>query len=280
MELFQILDCSSAIGACCTDYSLVTVLDITRKIFELIQIIVPIVLVVAGTIQFVQLTINPDLKDGFRKVLNKLMAALIVFMLPTLADVVLNVVSEDVNVASCWQQAKVASSEIGFNSGNYVSTESDRNSVWLTPIQFNKTRRRTEGGGSGSVSSKQQQVVAYASKFVGKPYLYGGSWNGEEPYTATDCSGFVKGVFHHVAGVNLPHGTSLLWNNKNLYTLVSENNIQPGDVVMYDGHVGILTGNGNEMIHAAGKKWGVIKSSNYKSSSSHRILGIIRIKGV
>ena len=280
MELFQILDCSSSIGACCTDYSLVTVLDITRKIFELIQIIVPIVLLVAGTIQFVQLTINPDLKDGFRRVLNKLIAAFIIFMLPTLADIVLTVTSENVNIASCWEQAKTSSAEISFNSGNYVSTDSDNNSVWLTPIQFNKTRRRTEGGGSGSVSSKQQQVVAYASKFVGKPYVYGGSWNGEEPYKPTDCSGFVKGVFHHVVGVNLPHGTNMLWNNKSLYTLVSENNIQPGDVVMYDGHVGILTGNGNEMIHAAGKKWGVIKSSNYKSSSSHRILGILRIKGV
>ena len=280
MELFQILDCSSSIGACCTDYSLVSVLDITRKIFELIQIIVPIVSVIAGTIQFVQLTINPELKDGFRRILNKLMAAFIVFMLPTLADVVLGLASNDVNVASCWEQAKVVSSEVNFNGGNYVPTESDSNSVWLGPIQFNKISNIGSRRSSGPVSSRQQQIVAYANKFVGKPYVYGGSWNGEEPYTPTDCSGFVKGVFHHVAGVNLPHGTGLLWNNKSLYTLVSENDIQPGDVVMYDGHVGILTGNGNEMIHAAGKKWGVIKSSNYKSSSSHRILGILRIKGV
>ena len=62
MELFQILDCSS-LGTCCKDYSIMGVLQVTKVIFGLIQFVVPIILIVAGTIQFLQLTINPELKD-------------------------------------------------------------------------------------------------------------------------------------------------------------------------------------------------------------------------
>ena len=277
MELFQILDCASSVGACCSDYTLAGILDITRKIFELIQFIVPIVLIIGATIQFVQLTINPELKDGFRKVLNKLIAALIVFLLPTLVDVVFSATSEDVQLSACWTQAKTVASEIGFGGGNYVTTDSDKNSVWLDPISFNKISNI--GGVSSKGSSKQQAIVEYAEQFVGEEYSYGGYWNGEMPYTPTDCSGFVTGVFRHF-GIDLPRGVNMFGYDTSLYTVVSESDIQPGDVVMYNGHVGILTGNGNEVIHAANTRLGVIKSDDYTRCSGHEILGILRIKGV
>ena len=72
MSFIQILDCNDALGNCCNSYVLANILNITQNIFSLIQLIVPILLIITGTIQFVQLTINPEMKDGFRKVLNKL----------------------------------------------------------------------------------------------------------------------------------------------------------------------------------------------------------------
>ena len=68
MELVQILDCSTTLNNCCSSFATANILDITRKIFDLIQMIVPIILILMSTIQFVQLTINPELKDGFRRV--------------------------------------------------------------------------------------------------------------------------------------------------------------------------------------------------------------------
>ena len=49
---------------------------------------------------------------------------------------------------------------------------------------------------------------------------------------------------------------------------------------MYDGHVGILTGIGTEVVHAKGSKWGVVLDKDYRTCSSKAILGIMRINGV
>jgi cell wall-associated NlpC family hydrolase len=294
MEFFQILDCSSTLGTCCSDYGLVSILDITRKIFELIQLVTPILLILAATIQFVQLTINPELKGGFRKVLNKFIAAGIIFMLPVLVDAILTTVPEDINVAACWQQAKVVSEVNRTMSNNYVSVYEDREAspIVVDPSKYEKGNDRptptpgasgpnqgSVGAGTGEGSATGKAIVAYASKYIGKPYLYGGSWNGEDPYTATDCSGFVRGVYLHF-GIDLPHGTGMMWRSTSKYTLVSSGNIKAGDLAMYDGHVALLTGNGNEIIHAKGKKWGVVKDADFSRSSSHGFLGIMRINGV
>ena len=115
---------------------------------------------------------------------------------------------------------------------------------------------------------------------VGKSYSFGGYWNGELPYTPTDCSGFVQGVFKH-SGIKLTRSTYTQWADKSSYTLVKNGDeIRAGDLVMYNGHVAILTGNGREIVHAKGRKWGIVVDSDYRSSSSKSILGIMRIKGV
>jgi hypothetical protein len=91
----------------CENTVLLSVLPVVKTIMILIQIIVPITLIVASTIQFVQLTVNPELKDGFRKVLNKVVAAFIIFLIPTLINVVLGAVGESTEFSSCWNSARI-----------------------------------------------------------------------------------------------------------------------------------------------------------------------------
>ena len=64
MQYFQILTCNEALGTCCTDYALATVLDIVRKFFNIFQLVVPILLIIGLTIQFIKLVMNPDEKGG------------------------------------------------------------------------------------------------------------------------------------------------------------------------------------------------------------------------
>ena len=59
-DFVQILNCSEALGTCCTDYGLLTILDILRQVLDLIQMVAPILLMTALAIQFTQLLINPD----------------------------------------------------------------------------------------------------------------------------------------------------------------------------------------------------------------------------
>ena len=94
-------------------------------------------------------------------------------------------------------------------------------------------------------------ISQYAVKFNGKRYVFGGTWNGELPYTPTDCSGFMQGLYAHF-GIKIPRTARL---QAQVGVEVNIKNIQPGDLVFYsDGgpaitHVAMYIGNG-KIIHA------------------------------
>lgn len=86
--------------------------------------------------------------------------------------------------------------------------------------------------GSGSA------VVDIARRYVGTPYVYGGS----SP-AGFDCSGFTAYVFAQV-GVSIPRSSSA---QRNAGRVVSAAEARPGDLVWWPGHVGIYTGNGQHI---------------------------------
>ena len=117
---------------------------------------------------------------------------------------------------------------------------------------------------SAPSGSDGSSVVAYGSQFVGNPYVYGGS----SLTNGTDCSGFVMSVYS-AFGVSLLHSSSAL---RSVGYGVSYDEMQPGDIVCYSGHVGIYAGNG-QLLHASTYRTGITYSNvNYK-----QILAIRRI---
>jgi cell wall-associated NlpC family hydrolase len=87
-----------------------------------------------------------------------------------------------------------------------------------------------------------RRVVGYAKKFIGVPYV----WGGTSP-RGFDCSGFVRYVYAHF-GVSLPHSSYAQFGDGHR---VRRGSLRPGDLVFFDavGHVGIYIGNGR-FIHA------------------------------
>ena len=85
-------------------------------------------------------------------------------------------------------------------------------------------------------------VVGIAMQYLGTPYVWGGSSPG-----GFDCSGFVMYVYAQV-GVSLPHSSYAQYGYG---SPVSRSDLQPGDLVFFDGlgHVGIYVGGGS-FIHA------------------------------
>lgn len=130
----------------------------------------------------------------------------------------------------------------------YSSKLSDAQSIVnATMRQIQQIRdnapKYTPSRGSASLSS--DAVVAYASNFLGTPYVWGA--NGPESF---DCSGFVRYVYSHF-GVSLSRTT---YTQINEGSYVSRDDLQPGDLVFFGSgsdphHVGMYVGN-NSYIHA------------------------------
>lgn len=100
-----------------------------------------------------------------------------------------------------------------------------------------------------------EQIVEYALQFVGNRYVYGGT----SLTKGTDCSGFVMRVYE-AFGFNLPRSS---YSQRSVGTKVSADEIQPGDIVCYSGHVAIYMGDG-KIVHASNKRDGIKVSDNWQ----------------
>ena len=119
------------------------------------------------------------------------------------------------------------------------------------------------GGGKNpgaSTGVSGSSVVSYAMQFVGNPYV----WAGNSLTNGVDCSGFVHEVYAHF-GISTPRYSQAF---KSVGQAVSFDNIQPGDVVVYPGHVAIYAG-GGVIVEAQSTKAGITAN---RSVQCHTIL--------
>lgn len=124
------------------------------------------------------------------------------------------------------------------------------------------------GGGknpSGTTGVSGSDIVAYAMQFKGNPYV----WGGNSLTNGVDCSGFVHEVYEHF-GISTPRYSQAF---KSVGQAVSFDNIQPGDVVVYPGHVAIYAG-GGVIVEAQSTKAGITAN---RSVQCHTILAIRRL---
>ncbi len=101
----------------------------------------------------------------------------------------------------------------------------------------------TYGGGSATppaTSGGVSAVLAYAYAQLNKPYCYAGVGPG-----CYDCSGLTMMAWAQ-AGVSMSHGS---YDQLASFPRVSMDQLQPGDLVYWDSHVGIYVGNGS-VLHA------------------------------
>ena len=99
--------------------------------------------------------------------------------------------------------------------------------------------------GARPATASESAVVAEAQKYLGVPYL----WGGTDPAKGLDCSGFTQLVFGNL-GIDLPRTSSQQATAGRAVASLAD--ARPGDLVFFDysssragiDHVGIYIGNG------------------------------------
>lgn len=112
-------------------------------------------------------------------------------------------------------------------------------------------------------ASTRQNLVDYALQFVGGPYRAGGN----DPHTGVDCSGFVRYVMQHGAGISMNRSSG---SQATQGHAVNSSQMQPGDLLFYSGgsginHVAMYIGDG-KIVHASTYATGIkISKWNYRN---------------
>ena len=141
--------------------------------------------------------------------------------------------------------------------------------VAVTPKKTSKTLDR----GLSIKSNNANNVVDYATGFVGFPYV----WGATGP-RAFDCSGFTSYVYRRF-GVSLSRVSGDQFHDG---VAVSKSALSPGDLVFFNtygriSHVGIYIG-GGRFVHAASSKVGVTISNLNEGYYASRYAGARRVK--
>lgn len=139
----------------CNDYALSHVLYIFRMIMELIQIIVPILLIVSVIYNLIKLIINPDEKKNKKSILNRFYAAVIIFFIPLLVNVTINMVDSNSSFIACYKYSKIVN--VNFSSTNYISTSDGDAKKVIHDYSYEKGDKTT----STSFSSSNKSVNSY-----------------------------------------------------------------------------------------------------------------------
>lgn len=155
---------------------------------------------------------------------------------------------------------------IGYIRSDYVDLTEipyENNDSPKTPLFFvggasTGIKPSVEALKGNTVISQASAIIATAKKYIGVPYL----WGGTTP-KGFDCSGYVQYVFN-------AHGITLPRTSRQQYTAgyaVSKSNLQPGDLVFFNtsgsgvSHVGLYMGDG-QFIHSSSSRGVVIANLN------------------
>ena len=108
----------------CNNAVLAVFFKIAKSLLSLIQIIGPLLSIVSITYLLIKMMQNPEDKKLPKRIFNSCLALGILFFVPLLVTLILNLVDDSTDFGACWKSASG-----GFGSPSYIKTEDESNRV-------------------------------------------------------------------------------------------------------------------------------------------------------
>lgn len=276
------MSCVGDLTTCCSDYGIAYYLFFVKKALDIIHIVVPILLILMVTIDFVKMVLNPDdpQKKKSKSLINKFLAAVLVFFVPFIVNVLFGLIDGfGVDVGGCWKAAEqivdVMESTEEYDAELNNKNNKIEDSTHTTSSGYVKDEEPgdddDEDPSTATGSDKGEKMVNYAKRFLGNPYVYGG----ESLTNGIDCSAYTMKIHEHF-GITIPRTADTQAASSSGKSISSLEKAKAGDLVFYAdangrgyiGHVAMYMGDGN-VIHASNKKDGIkISPANYRTPAS------------
>ncbi|MDR0963739.1 MAG: C40 family peptidase [Clostridium sp.] len=158
----------------------------------------------------------------------------------------------DAEISAAQKQAKEAQNKLKQEQAQYKKLQEEERRRNSAANQTYKTTNYTSIIDQANGSDLGKKVAKYGCQFIGNPYVMGGT----SLTKGADCSGFIYRIYMDF-GYTISRTSS---QQRSVGTGVSYDQAQPGDIICYDGHVGIYIG-GGKIVHASSARTG-IKVSN------------------
>ena len=168
------------------------------------------------------------------------------------------------NKAMVMRPTKLTKNKLGASKGNLRGIKGLFDGELNTDLQtlkLSKAELKKKMGASGQIRMVEK-ILGYAKAFEKKlTYSQPNRDFINNNKLSSDCSSFTRHVFNRVAGIDIGSTTR---QQKNAGTSVPMDSAQPGDLVMFNGHVGIVWDTNGNMIDIGSGTGPVIRS--YKTS--------------
>ena len=103
MDLLNIL---ADFSGWCNEEGVRNAFGLIRSALEIIRIVVPIALIAMTVLDITKKVINPDEKDGQKKIMTRAIAAIVVFLIPTILGIVFRLIDVGKGTSGTYNEAK------------------------------------------------------------------------------------------------------------------------------------------------------------------------------
>ena len=263
--------CSKELSNCCHDAGIISLISILKNILDVIQIIVPIILIAFLSVQLTKMVMNPDEKKNMSRIKNQFIATILVFMVPVIVNALIGIMPQSFQLSACWNVAGGKDEVLASKSQKYISIhkESSKN-IFNKRGEYEKGETKvfgskkakeagtstTSGDYGGLNAGDASGIIAGAEKvhtmYEQQGWYYYSSlgqlrWNNikystNNPSKATCCATFVGsallvgGVFTEAEinkyNYNSQYGISELCQAHKWIKISNYGSLQTGDIVI------------------------------------------------